>query len=218
MELIITIEIKPHDYAKNEYESPKGSAADYADEWNAYWLKSISDSHLHNLKSIKNGSFLVDVASIHETALEIILQQQLEDVEWDFFEEQIGKLSGGIVVKENDNFRIEPMCCGDIGTTKDWEQIFETATDSWTQLWIGHPWVFYKRNNGIIEFSDYTESTPEDLKDIKSLFSVSETDLKNQLSNIRKQQDEFELSIRKVLNKIDIPHAERVSKLMTGNG
>lgn len=218
MELILTIEIEPYDYAKNEYESPKGSAVDYPDEWNAYWLKSISDSHLDNLKAIKNGSFLVDIVSIHETELEIILEKQLEDIEWDFLEEQIGKLSGGIVVKENDNFRIEPMCCGDIGTTKDWEQIFETATDNWIQLWIGHPWVFYKRNNGIIEFSDYTDSTPEDLKDIKSLFSVSETDLKNQLSNIRKQQDEFELNIRKVLNKINIPHSERISKLMTGNG
>lgn len=217
MELILTIEISPYDYAKNEYESPKGSIEECPDEWNAFWQKSISESHLNNLKAIKNGSYLVNIATINEAELEEIVKQELKEVEWDSFEDQIGKLSGGIVLKENGILHIEPMCCSDIGTTKDWEQIFVTTTDNWTQLWIGHPWVFYKRSNGRIEFSDYTEFNLEDFKDIKSVVSVSETALKNQLSDIRKQQNEFEIKIRDVLNKMKIPHSEYISKSMIGN-
>lgn len=217
MELILTIEIGPYDFARNDYKSPRISLEEGPEAWNDFWLKSIADSGLGNLKAVKKGSYLVDITTINETELEIILQQQLADVEWEFFEEQIAKLSGGIICKENNQVHIEPMCCGDLGNTKDWEQIIETGSHQWKQLWIGHPWIFYRKNNDIIEFSDYTESNIEDFKDNKPVFFVSETDLKNQLSKIRKQQNVLEHNIQKILEKMDISHSVTIAKMMTGN-
>jgi hypothetical protein len=217
MELINTIEISPYDYVKGEYESPEGSRSESADEWNQFWLKCISDQHLGNLKAIKKGSYLVDINLINGNELEEIIKKELEDVELDFFEDQIGRLSGGIVIKDDNVFCIEPQCCGDIEGTKEWEDIFAAQSYCWNQLWVGHPWIFYKRNNGMVEFSDYTELSLEEFKEIKSVFKVSEVELKHQIEKIRKEQNEFELKILKILNKMEIPNAERISKLMTGN-
>ena len=44
MELQNTLEISPYDFAQNEYESPKKSLEEAPEEWNEFWLKSISES------------------------------------------------------------------------------------------------------------------------------------------------------------------------------
>jgi hypothetical protein len=214
MRLINTIEIRPYDFATAEYEYPKGDSAEERDE---FWIKCISDKNLGRLKAIEKGSYLVDIRTINDDELAEILKHQLRDVELSEFEEQIGIISGGIVLEENGVIYITPNCCGDIGNIEGWERIFEKRLSEWSQLWIGHPWIYYRNNNGLIEFSDHTESSLEDLKDIKVLIGISEVDLQRKVAGIRKQQDHFEYSIRKALDKMGIENAERISKLMTGN-
>ena len=217
MELINTIEINPYDYSNKEYEYPNVSLSEFSNEWNEFWLKCISDKNLGNLKAIKKGSYLVDIEIINENELEEILKKELKDVELEDFEEQVGRLCGGIVVSENNMPLIEPTCCGDIGNIKEWESIFEKESKNWTQLWIGHPWIFYKKDNKIIEFSNYTDSNLEDFKDIITVIELSEIEVKTELKKIRKQQNNFECRIRKTLDKMGILNSERISKLMTGN-
>lgn len=217
MELINVIEISPYDYADEEYEFPAGSSVEFPDEWNAYWLKCISDKNLGHLQAIRKGSYLVDIETIHEHALEEIIKNHLKEVEPDDFEDQTGRLSGGIVVKMDDRFLIEPTCCGDIGNIKEWENMLENGSPDWTQLWIGHPWVFYKKFNQMIEFSAYTESELKDFKDMTAVIELPETDLRMKLNQLRKQQNDFESRIRNMLNQMETPHAERIAKLMTGN-
>ena len=217
MELINTIEINPYDFAKKEYESPMLSLEENPDACHDFWIKSISDNGLQNLKAIQKGSYLVDVNTVHEYEWETILQQHLEEVEWDWYEEQIGKLSGGIALKVDDTFMIVPQCCGDIGMLNEWEQITENANKNWAQLWIGHPWMYYRRNENRIEFSDYTELSLEDFKDTEAKFFIDENTLKEHLLIIRQQHKELALKIQYVLTKINIPNAEKVVKLMTGN-
>ncbi|MFC7772407.1 hypothetical protein [Flavobacterium sp. GCM10027622] len=135
----------------------------------------------------------------------------------DDFEEQVTRIYGGIVVSDDNVLLIEPTCCGDIGNMKEWESIFDEKSNGWIQLWIGHPWIFYKKENGKVEFSDYTDLNLEDFKDIKSKFLFSEEKLKKEIEKIRSQQNKFELRIRKTLDKIEIINSERIAKLITGN-
>ena len=158
MELINTIEISPYDYANAEYEYPNGSSKDFPDEWDEFWKKCLADKNLENLKPIKKGSYLVNVNSIKNSELKEILKNELKEVELDDYEEQVGKICGGIVIKTGGEIRIEPTCCGDIGNLHSWEKIFENMNQDWRQLWIGHPWVFYRVENEMVEFSDYYEA------------------------------------------------------------
>jgi hypothetical protein len=168
MELINTIEISPYTYASQEYVYPDGSSKEFPEEWNQFWIKCISGKNLGGLKAIEKGSYLVDIEIIKEHELEEILKQELSEIEIDDVEEQLSRLSGGIVVKEGNEILLKPTCCGDIGNIQEWENIFEAEASQWHQLWIGHPWIFYKRENGLICFSDYTDSNLKDLTDIKA--------------------------------------------------
>ena len=127
------------------------------------------------------------------------------------------EICGGIVLKEGNTIYIEPSCCGDIGNINEWESIFEKELSEWNQLWIGHPWIYYRKANQIIEFSNYTELNPEDFKDNEILIRVYESDLQNELKRIRQQQNDFECRITKTLKKMGIADAEQFSKLMTGH-
>ena len=217
MRLINTIEISPYDFSSKEYECPNGSSIEFPDEWNQFWKNCISDKNLGRLESISKGSYLVDIRTINDDELSEILKSELTDVELLDYEEQVAGISGGIVLEENNMIYIAPSCCGDIGDIKEWENIFYSEFNKWNQLWIGHPWVYYKKMNGFIEFSNYTESSPEDLKDIEILVRVSELQLQTELKKVREHQYEFEFRIRKTLEKMGIVNAARISKLMTGD-
>lgn len=217
MQLINTIEINPHDYANEAYEYPGGGSIKLPDEWNQFWKRCISDKNLGRLEAIRKGGYLVDMTTINEEELVEILKNELEEVELSDFEEQVGLICGGIVLRENDTIYMEPTCCGDIGNIQEWESIFGKEVNTWHELWVGHPWVYYRRNNGVIEFSHYTEENLEELKDIQILVNVAELELQTEVKKVRAQQNDFERSIRKVLDKMGVANGGRISKLMTGN-
>jgi hypothetical protein len=217
MKLINTIEVRPYDYSEKTHEYPKGSSLEMPDEWNEFWIRCISDRNLGNLSAIRKGSYLVDIETINDQELEEIVKNELKEVELDDFEEQVGRIGGGIVIVENEILLIEPTCCGDIGNINEWESIFENKSNAWHQLWIGHPWLYYKKEKGNVGFSAYTELNLEDFKDIKSKFQFSEEELKKEMEIIRIGQNKFENRICNILIKIGINNSERIAKLMTGN-
>ena len=217
MKLLNTIEIEPWDYAKNEYESPSVSKAENPKGWSDFWYKCISDSNLQNLQPIELGSYLVDINKIGESELKTILKKELKDIDLSDFEEYVGQIVGGIVIVENDKIILEPTCCGDISDIQNWEEIEKSELDKWTQLWIGHPWVFYKKTNNHIALSDYTDYNLEDFKDITEKYKFSEQKLLSEIKSSRNNQIEFEKRISKVLAELKIDNANEIAKLMTGN-
>jgi hypothetical protein len=101
MQLINTIEISPYDFSNKEYDYPNGSSIEFPDEWNQFLKKCISDKNLGRLESIRKGSYLVDIRIINDDELEEILKNELKGIELSDFEEQVGKISGGIALGEN---------------------------------------------------------------------------------------------------------------------
>lgn len=217
LELINTIEINPYDYSISEYESPNGSSKDLPNEWDKFWRKCLSDRNLQNLKSIRKGSYLVDVSSIKESELIEIIKSELKDVDIDDFEEQVGQICGGIVIRIDNEYPIEPSCCGDIGNINGWKEIIGNSNKDWQQLWIGHPWVFCRIVNDEIEFSDYYEANIEDIENIKAALKIPVKFLKSSLDRITEEQIEFEARIQIALDEMGIKNSKRIAKLMTGN-
>ncbi|AXR66351.1 hypothetical protein LEP1GSC125_3659 [Leptospira mayottensis 200901122] len=84
-------------------------------------------------------------------------------------------------------------------------------------MWIEHPWIFYRRANGVIEISGYSESDLGDFNDIQAKFKLPEKGFVLELKKIRDQQNEFENRIFKILDKMKIFQAKETSKLLAGN-
>lgn len=217
IELINTIEINPFDYSSADYEYPSSNSEDFLEERERFRKKCLSDKNLENLKAIKKGSDLVDINSIKNFELKEILKKELSDVDLDDYEEQVGIICGGIVLKAGAEFLIEPSCCGDIGNLSEWEVIFVEPSHDWKQLWIGHPWVYYRMVKDEIEFSDYYEVNIDDVANVKSIFMVSREELKNKIGVIRQEQNYFEIRIQNLLQEMGVKNSKRIAKLMTGN-
>ncbi|WP_300685714.1 hypothetical protein [Chryseobacterium sp.] len=217
--LINTIEVSPLIYAKEEYELP--SIADYPnpEKWYMKWEELASKLNF-NFKPVKQGSYLVDIETIDDENLQMILEFKLDKIDFDDPEEVdfVMAFDGGVVLKEDDQIPIQPNCCGDMSDIQNWQDIFENHTSAWTMLWIGHPWVLYKRENGKISFSEYTESGMDDLGDIKIVAEVDECELKTELEKVIQHQINFKNRILSILKMMNYKFPEKVSKQLAGIG
>jgi hypothetical protein len=204
MRLINTLEISPYNYSKHKYPYPNASSAAEPYAWNEYWLKCISDGGLGSLRSIRDGSFLVDINSISEEELFLIVKKELENIDPDEFGEQIEHLCGGVVIEAENQIIIEPSCCGDLDNLSGWENIFSAEPSVWQQLWIGHPWIFYRRFNDMVELSEYTDLNLEDFRDIRAIHTLSENELAEEVRKARQIQDNFTEKVRSILTRIEL--------------
>jgi hypothetical protein len=215
MKLINTLEINSYEYSKNEYSFPNRESATPS-EWNDFWLKCISDSGLGGLKSLYHGSNLVNIETIKSEQLIEILKKELTRIDPDEFEEQAEHLCGGVAIEVADNIVITPSCCGDLGNLSGWEDIFQTEADTWQQLWIGHPWIFYKRTNGNVEISDYSDLNLEEFTEIKAIYTLPEKELAEEVKRMRRVQDDFTATVRSLLSEMKVANAKNISNSMTG--
>lgn len=200
IKLFNVIEIDPFRYSKEEYEIPELSSSPISKENNERWRKAISTLDL-NLKPIQEGSYFVDIETIDDENLKIILKIIFENVEiegTDF----LSSFNGGLILMKNDDVLIEPTCCSDLENLKNWQYIFENDSAEWSELWIGHPWIFYKKKNGKIQFSDYTEDMLSELENIQSVFEVDEVDLQIEINKMKERQIHFNNRVIKLLTEI----------------
>lgn len=215
IELINAIEVSPLKYSKEEYELPEISDYPDAEEWYRKWEEAVSKLDL-GFHTIQKDSYLVDIETIDDEDLQMILETNLQEIDLEEFEDQIIAFDGGIVLKDNGQVLIIPTCCGDIGNIKEWQQIFENKTSDWSEIWIGHPWIFYKKENGKIQFSDYSELNIKDVTDMKPIFEVDESELKIEFEKVKQHRINFKNRIAEVLEKMNFENSERMSELMTG--
>ncbi|PIF44382.1 hypothetical protein CLU96_1348 [Chryseobacterium sp. 52] len=211
MKLINVIEINPLNFSKEGSALPEVSDFPDPEDWYDEWVKTVSILDF-DFNTISKGSYLVDIESVDDRNLEIILQ----GIEFDEFEDEILPFDGGIALMEDNKALLLPTCCGDIGNIQEWKKILEDKTQEWNDLWIGHPWVFYKKNKGKIQFSDYSDENLKDITDIKSMIEIDELELKTELMKAEQQQINFQNRISKTLEKLKIENFDKISQSLTG--
>jgi len=200
IQLFNVIEIDPFRYSKEEYEIPELSDSPSSKDLDERWRKAISTLGL-NLKPIQEGSYFVDIETLDDENLKIILKIVFEDVETEE-NDFLSLFDGGLILMKNDQILIEPTCCVDLADLTKWEYIFENNSSEWSQLWIGHPWIFYKKENGKIQFSDYTEYMLSELENIQSVFEVNESDLKTEINKMKERQINFNNRVIELLKEM----------------
>lgn len=212
---INTIEISPLRYPKENAELSEISDPHDPEEWYNEWVKSQTILKL-NFDAIEKGSYFVDTEIIDDENLQTILTEFLEEVDLDNFKDSIMPLDGGVVLMENEKVLIKPMCCGDLRDISEWKKICENNSEDWTILSIGHPWVFYKKENGKVQFSDYTELSLEGFANIKPVFEIDELELKMEFDKIKDHPVNFKNKVLKILNSMKLKNAEPISELIAG--
>ncbi len=78
------------------------------------------------------------------------------------------------------------------------------------------PWVLYRKENGKISFSEYTESGDINPGNIKILVEIEESELKAEFEKALQRQTNFKNRISALLKKTDIKNKERIAGLLTG--
>ncbi|MBL1223456.1 hypothetical protein JET18_21640 [Chryseobacterium sp. L7] len=210
MKLTNVIEICPIKYSKEGYGLPDNSDIPDSEIWYKEWQKSVFSLN-SNFNPIDKDSYLFDIEVIDDNNLEIILQ----GFQFDEFE-NIGSFDGGIALIENNKALVLPTCCGDIGNIKEWKKILENKTEEWDELWIGHPWIFYKKVNGKVQLSDYSDESLKDLINIQPVLEIDELELKIELEKAEKQLINFKNRISKILEKMEVKKFDKISEMLTG--
>lgn len=217
IELINTIEINPLKYSKEDFELPEITNYPNSEELFLKWTETASRL-IANSNEIGNYSNLVDIKTIDDDSLQTIVAAKLSEVEFDDPKDMGFVLSfdGGIILKKDDEVLIQPSCCGDIENAENWQKVIDNRSSAWAEMWIGHPWVFYKRENEMISFSDYTEANINEVKNVKIKFEVEESEFQNELEKVIQNQIRFKNRILDILKKMKIDNAERISEHMSG--
>lgn len=213
-ELIISavIELAPSDFAKQEYHSPNGSRFEYPKEWNEYWQKSLADAELINVQEIIDGLGMIDITTIELTELMIILKNHLQDVDTNNVDE-IHPLEGGIVIQQEEK-SIVPQCCVSLSDYKAWEAFLEEKPQEWSEIWIGHPWIYARIVQGQIEISEYCEYNPPtghpvwrvNLKKFEEVFEKVIFKIK-----------QFKQVVAEVLHQIGVVNSHLVAQILIEN-
>ncbi|MCT2407127.1 hypothetical protein NZD88_06120 [Chryseobacterium antibioticum] len=216
MKLINVIEIYPLKYSKEESELPDSFDFPDSEIWYKEWVKSVSSLNF-NFGPIDNNSYLVDIEKIDDDNLGIILGTDFKGIKpAELEEDMLTAFDGGIALMEDGRAMVLPTCCGDIGNIKEWKRILEDQTEEWNELWIGHPWIFYKKVNGKVQLSDYSDVNLKDAKNIQAHIEVDELELKTELEKAEKQQINFKNRISKILEKMKIKNFDIISEILTG--
>jgi hypothetical protein len=153
LRLIPVIEFEPSAFSQSQRTSPQ--SADPA-EWRCYWKESLADSGITELDPV-DDTWLVRVQDVTNLAtINTFLRAKLRDV--DAIPDHLISLNGGYILQTDDLFSIYPTCCGSLEDIKSWERAVTYRKPEWTEIWIGHPWIYCRAIDGQLEFSQPAET------------------------------------------------------------
>lgn len=75
---------------------------------------------------------------------------------------EVRVLECGVVLRIDGDEKVTPNCCSDLGGLQSLRDCLDSTDGSWTQIWIGHPWISARRVGEMIEVSHpHEESEPQ---------------------------------------------------------
>lgn len=99
------------------------------------------------------------LSMLSDQLLDSFIHGHIAGVEPAYYEEKIVPLDGGLRIEEAGEI-IEHQCCSEFDDYMIWEFILDKQATDWTEIWIGHPWIYYRVDGPWIYLSDYCEDIP----------------------------------------------------------
>lgn len=162
VELIPVVELEPGQFSTRTHQLPGGYGQDSPSDWDAYWLASLADSGITGLRPIHPGSWQVLARELARSSslcrfLEVITRDPDDSATMPDHENQ-SALGGGLVLRNGDDWLIYPTCCSDLGNITGWKEAAGYQGAEWQMLWIGHPWLSIRSEDGVLILSEPHES------------------------------------------------------------
>lgn len=195
--VVAVIELETSDYEKESRPWPGVSRYEDPEAWEKYWHNSLEDSGLRKVRQMEPGVPLVDITRIDEDELHIITRVQLGQ-EHLTDQEQMDSFHGGVFISYG-GMSVWPQCCSALSDYKEWQEVLKSKPSEWTQIWVGHPWIFVRILNGRIEFSDYYEKNDYAGK---AMFSVDLREFELQFSCVLQEIESFISRVDEAVLKI----------------
>lgn len=71
-------------------------------------------------------------------------------------------MSGALAILVGGELQVDPNCCSDLGDLSEWREAADYRGSEWQMLWIGHPWLSVRFEDGLLVLSEPHESnSPE---------------------------------------------------------
>jgi hypothetical protein len=156
VELVPVLEFEPFACAPDEQAPSSGDP----EAWHQHWQKCLALAGLGTLEPVEPGSWFVALPSLTDwTILLRVLQVHLREVNPNSLEqvEAFLQLRGGYALREGGTVLFQPGCCCDFGNLNDWRGAATYRGAEWTMLWIGHPWVSVRFEDGALVLSEQHE-------------------------------------------------------------
>jgi hypothetical protein len=155
IEVIPVIELPTRNW-ENAGNLPMHPYGQLALEWDAYWdnLQKVS-GYKHHYKRISQGQCFYRINQFTDLDdLKLIIDRHLrpgsdEEV---IRIEKIGPLFGGFVLKINNEFKLYPQCCCDLGDFENWTSILNDSYKSQYLFSSGHPSPKVIKKDGEVTF------------------------------------------------------------------
>jgi hypothetical protein len=209
------IEISPWQVDSNDSLSIKEGQG-YTD----FALEVFRNNGIKNITRLDAFAYSsIIISDIDDADLKVIIEKELDDAEIsEIGTETVGPFCGGLVLNLGHQNIIHHQCCGSISDYKNWNSFIDESPSNWTEIWIGHPWIYARVKDDRIEFSDYTELTgPLDESTVKVKTSVDINEFRNQLKSANVELMKFKTHILKVLTAEMKGVAAEVTEILVEN-
>lgn len=100
------------------------------------------------------------LSQISDWLLDLFTHVHTAGTEAEHYEKEIPPLYGGLRVEEVGSV-IEHQYCSAFDDYMIWAFILDKQATEWTEVWIGHPWIYYRIDGPFIYLSDYCENIPK---------------------------------------------------------
>jgi hypothetical protein len=164
LDLLPVLEFDPAEYRDPDREPPGVNTDADAAAYQRYWYDSLADAGIVGLNSLNESSYVSIRDVIEATTLARLAATRIdrpyarprigEFVELD----HLGPLGGGYVLRSWGKIKAWPGCCSDLGNLSSWESARAYRGESWEMVWIGHPWISVRFDEGRLILSEPHES------------------------------------------------------------
>ena len=213
IELIPVIEITNYDEDLNIPDN--GPYWKYQDDWELYrQLSNKKAGFKEDLTPYLKGSPLYRMSDIsHDDLLKLVLEQTQEMREHDNDRELCSAFSGGYILRIDNEDKIFPQCCSDLGSIESWHDL---VTEQILTYYQGHPTPVVSFIDNFIIFDLTTKETDSEKfvpTPLQTIVKVNKEELAIAVEEVQKELQEFSIKLSKI-NTDNQLHIDNIEKLL----
>jgi hypothetical protein len=182
------------------------------DKWlneSELYRKAIYQNVLIDTNEYENELIL---AKLTPELIDPIIRNHIEDISPKDYDDKLMPFEGGLRIESRSEI-IESQCCGDINDYKNWEKLMVKEISSWQDIWIGHPWIFYKFDQHSIFFSEYYDNAI-DIDKIKIKLTLQKEKFKEALADELDNIKDFKIKLGRVIDQGNFENKETLKRTL----